>query len=167
MSADRAATILARFNSAHNDLLWRLRGCATEAAEHHVAVSQWSPAQIGWHVALCNEFFASVLTGEKPLAQPAPEGFQESFDPGGLPPKVTTSASLEPPGTIGIDAAIERLRTSGHHLAKAIAGLSAERGSKYCVSMSFGTVSLYELADFTAGHTTRHAAQVQRATGRA
>ena len=167
MSADRAATILARFNSAHNDLMWRLRGCATEAAEHHVGASEWSPAQIGWHVALCNELFASVLTGEKPLAQPAPEGFQETFDPRRLPPRVKTSTSLEPPGTIGIDAAIERLRTSGHHLAKAIAGLTADRGSRYCVSLPFGTVSLYELADFSAGHATRHAAQLQRAIGRA
>ena len=166
MSADRAATILARFTSAHNDLMWKLRGCATNAAEHHVGASQWSPAQIGWHVALCNEFFASVLTGERPLAQPAPEGFQETFDARGLPARVKTSASLEPPATIGIDAAIERLRTSGHHLSKAIAGLTPERGSKYCVSMSFGTLSLFELADFSAGHATRHAAQVHRAIGR-
>ena len=166
MSADRAATILARFNSAHNDLMWRLRGCATEAAEHHVGASEWSPAQIGWHVALCNELFASILTGEKPIATPAPAGFQETFDARQLPSKVKTSASLEPPETIGIDAAIERLRTSGHHLAKAIAGLTPERGSKYCVSMPFGTLSLFELADFSAGHAGRHAAQVQRAMGR-
>ena len=33
MSADRAATILARFNSAHNDLMWKLRDCAFDTAE--------------------------------------------------------------------------------------------------------------------------------------
>jgi hypothetical protein len=167
MSADRAATILARFNSAHNDLMWKLRDCAFEAAEHHPGGAQWSAAQIGWHVALSNDFFAGVLTGENPIAKPAPDDFRETFDPDQVPMKAKTLPALEPPAIIGIDAAVERLRASGHHLAKAIAGLSPERGAGYCVTLPFGTLLLFELAEFCSAHAARHAAQVQRVVGRA
>jgi hypothetical protein len=166
MSADRAATILARFNSAHHDLMWKLRDCAFDAAEHLPAGDGWSAAQIGCHVAITNDFMASVLTGEKPMAQPAPADFRESFDPGSVPAKLKTLAILEPPQVIGIDAAIERLRTSAHHMSKAIAGLTPERGTGYCVSLPFGTLSLFELADFTAAHVIRHAVQVQKVVGK-
>jgi hypothetical protein len=167
MSVDRAATILARFNAAHTDLMWKLRDCAFEAAEHFPEGDGWSAAQIGWHVAMTNDFIAAVLTGEKPVAQPTPADFRETFDATRIPAKLKTSPSLEPPPVIGIDAAIERLRTSGHHMSKAIASLTIERGLHYCVSMPFGTLSLFELADFSAAHVTRHAAQVQKTVGRA
>jgi hypothetical protein len=166
MSADRAATILARFNSAHNDLMWKLRDCTFDVAEHYPD-DGWSAAQIGCHVALANNFIASVLTGEQPLAQAAPPDFRESFDAAQVPAKAKTLAQLEPPAIVSIDAAVERLRASGHHMARAIAGLSAERGSNYCVALPFGTLSLYELAEFSAAHVIRHVAQVERAIGRA
>jgi len=168
MSADRAPTILARFNSAHNDLIWKLRDCAFDTAEHLPADGEsWSAAQIGCHVAITNDFVAAILTGERPMAQPAPADFQESFNLAAVPPKIKTLAALEPPGVIGIDAAIERLKSSAHHMSKAIAGLTTERGTAYCVAMPFGTLSLFELADFTAAHVARHAAQVQRVVGKA
>jgi uncharacterized damage-inducible protein DinB len=167
MSPDRAATILARFNSAHNDLMWKLRDCAFDAAEHFPGDHGWSAAQIGWHVAMVNDYMAAVLTGEKELAQPAPADFTESFDHRALPPKLKTSSSLEPPEVIGIDAALARLRASGHHMSKAIASLTEERGSRYCVTMPFGTLSLFELAEFTAAHVSRHVGQVQRTVGKA
>jgi hypothetical protein len=166
MSADRAATILARFNSAHNDLMWKLRDCAFDAAEQFPVDEGWSAAQIGCHVAMVNDYMAAVLMGEKPLAQPAPADFKESFDIRSMPPKLKTSSALEPPAVIGIDAALARLRASGHHMSKAIASLTQERGSRYCVTMPFGTLSLFELADFAAAHVSRHVAQVQRAVGR-
>jgi uncharacterized damage-inducible protein DinB len=167
MSADRAATILARFNSAHNDLIWKLRDCAFDAAEQLPGDQGWSAAQIGWHVALVNDYMAAVLTGEKELAQPVPAEFTETFDHRAMPPKLKTASSLEPPDVIGIDAALERLRASGHHMSKAIASLTEERGSRYCVKMPFGTLSLFELADFAAAHVRRHVGQVQRTVGRA
>jgi hypothetical protein len=166
MSADRAATILARFNSAHNDLMWKLRDCAFDAAEQFPGDEGWSAAQIGCHVAMVNEQMAAVLLGEKELAQPVAADFTESFDPRVLPPKLKTSTSLEPPEVIGIDSALARLRASGHHMSKAIASLTEERGSRYCVKMPFGTLSLFELADFTAAHVSRHVSQVQRAVGK-
>jgi hypothetical protein len=167
MSADRAATILARFNSAQNDLMWKLRDCAFDAAEQFPGDQGWSAAQIGWHVALVNDYMAAVLTGQTELAQPVPADFTEKFDLRAMPPKLKTSPSLEPPEVIGIDAALARLRASGHHMSKAIASLTEERGSRYCVTMKFGTLSLFELADFTAAHVSRHVAQVQRTVGKA
>lgn len=166
MCADRAATILARFNSAHNDLVWKLRDCAFDSGAQLSRGEGWSAAQIGTHVAMTNEFVAAVLTGQTPMAQPAPEGFQESFSPDALPAKAQAPAVLQPPAVVGLDAAIERLRASAQSVSKAIAALTPDRGAHYCVSMPFGTLSLFELADFTAAHVSRHAAQVQRSIAR-
>ena len=100
------------------------------------------------------------------MAQPAPADFKESFDPRVVPAKLKTLAILEPPQVIGIDAAMAPAQPAAHHMSKAIAGLTEERGTGYCVSLPFGTLSLFELADFTAAHVIRHAAQVQKVVGK-
>jgi hypothetical protein len=164
MSADRAATILARFHAAHHHLVATLRDLGRgETLSAEPAGEGWNAAQIGCHVAMTNEWIADVLTGVAPAAQPAPEGFCEGFDVRTLPPKLKTSARLEPPDVMGVEAAVERLRASGAHLSKAIASLSEERGLRYCVTLPFGTLSLFELAEFATSHIARHAAQVDRA----
>jgi hypothetical protein len=162
MSADRAATILARFHTAHNSLVGRLREMPAESAEQRPGGDAWSAAQIGFHVATTNEWIAGVLEGSTPAAQPAPPGFTESFNPRAIPAKVKTFPSLEPPVVVSAEAALEKLRASGHHLSKAIASLSVERGAGQCVTLPFGTLSLYELADFTAAHVVRHLGQIER-----
>ncbi|MGE3178505.1 MAG: DinB family protein [Vicinamibacterales bacterium] len=163
MCADRAATILARFNAAHNELVWKLRDCAFAAGAEGQRREGWNAAQIGWHVAVTNDFIASVLTGEKALAQPAPAEFKESLDTRALAAQADPSEVPQPPSVVGLDSAIERLRASAHHVSKAIAALSPERGTGYCVAMPFGTLSLYELADFGAAHVIHHSAEVARA----
>jgi hypothetical protein len=45
---------------------------------------------------------------------------------------------------------------------KAIAALTTDRGTGLGVRLEFGTLSLFELADFAATHMTRHVAQVDR-----
>ena len=162
MSADRAATILARFHAAHNALVGRLRELPPEMAEHRPGEEGWSAAQIGYHVATTNEWVAGVLDGSTPMAQPAPAGFTEGFNPKAIPPKVKTFPSLEPPSVVSCEVALEKLRASGHHLSKAIASLSADRGAGQCVTLPFGTLSLFELADFTAAHVVRHFGQIER-----
>ena len=69
---------------------------------------------------------------------------------------------LEPPSIVGRDTALERLRASGQQLTKAIASLSPERGSGYTVTLLYGTMSLFEFADFVARHVARHDAQIDR-----
>lgn len=166
MSADRAATILARFNAAHTALVNRLRDLPPAAAEHKPDAESWSAAQIGSHVALTNEWIAGVLTGATPMAQPAPAGFAERFNPAGLPAKVKTFPTLEPPDPVSRDAALERLRASGQHMSKAIASLMPERGAGYTITLPYGTLSLFELADFGAAHVTRHCSQLDRAVAK-
>jgi hypothetical protein len=163
MSADRAATILARFNAAHQNLIATLRDLGrSEAHVERAAREGWSPAQIGCHVAITNAWITDVLTGAAPAAQPVPEGFCESFDIRTLPSKLKTSARLEPPSVVSIEAAVERLRVSGARLSKAIASLTRERGLGYCVTLPFATMSLFELAEFATSHAARHAAQIDR-----
>jgi hypothetical protein len=163
MSADRAATILARFNAAQTALVGKLRELPPDTVEHSPAPDAWSPAQIGYHVAITNNWIAGVLEGSTPMAQPAPAGFREAFDPKILPAKVKTFPTLEPPGVCSCDVALEKLRASGHRLSRAMASLTEERGSGYCVTLPFGTLSLFELADFTTGHVVRHIGQIDRA----
>ncbi len=160
MSADRAATILARFNSAHNQLVGKLRELPPDVSEHRPA-NGWTAAQVGCHVALANEWTAAVLLGSKPLAQPAPPGFVERFNAAAVPWN-TKTFPLDPPEVISCDNAVERLRASGHHLSKAIASLTQERGSKYCVTLPWGTLSLFELAEYAVAHIARHGAQIDR-----
>jgi len=162
MSADRAATLLTRFNAAHHLLVGRLRELPPETAGQRPADGAWSAAQIGCHVAITNEWIAGVLSGSTPMAQPAPPDFTESFDATALPAKLETAASLEPPAAVSCEAALERLRASGHHVAKAIASLTPERGARLCVTLGVGTLSLFELADFTTVHVVRHVGQLER-----
>jgi hypothetical protein len=162
MSPDRAASILARFTAAHHSLSSELRDVSAEAAEHEPSGGGWTPAQIGCHVAMTNEWVAGVLTGAMPGAHAAPAGFTESFNPTALPAKVKTFPTLEPPPVVSLEAALERLRTSGQQLSKAIASLTPERGAGQCVTLPFGTLSLFELADFSTGHVLRHVAQLER-----
>jgi hypothetical protein len=161
MTVDRAVSILARFNAAQNALVSQFRGLPPGSAEHQPADHEWSAAQIVYHVAMANEWAAGVLTGTTPLAQPAPEGFTERFGPIDVPRQKTFP--LPAPAIIGCDAALERLRASGHRMSKAIATLTPERGAGLCVTLPFGMISLFELADLTAAHVARHAAQVEKA----
>jgi hypothetical protein len=163
---DRAATILARFNASQNLLTSRLRDIPPASAEQRPDIDAWSAAQIGWHVALVNEWVAGVLTGATPMAEPAPPGFKESFHIKSMPDKLKTFPTLEPPAIVGRDRALEKLRASGQHMAKAIASLTPERGSGYTVTLPFGTMSLFEFADWASGHLTRHIAQVDRTVTR-
>ena len=161
MTVDRAVSILARFSAAQNALVSQFRELTPGSGEHQPANHEWSAAQIVCHVAMANEWAAGVLSGATPLAQPAPPGFAERFGPIDVPRQKTFP--LPAPAVIGSDAALERFRASSHRMAKAIASLTPERGSGFCVALPFGTISLFELADLTAAHVARHAAQVERA----
>jgi hypothetical protein len=159
---DRAALVLARFNAAQNHLVARLRDMPPANAENRPDIDRWSAAQVGWHVALTNDWIAGVLTGATPMAEPAAPGFRETLHTLVMPDKVKTFPSLEPPAVVGRDSALEKLRASGQNMSKAIASLSAERGGAFTVTLPFGTLSLFELADFAAGHVARHIGQVDR-----
>jgi hypothetical protein len=162
MPADRAASILARFTATYATFSAKLRNLPPGVAGDRPDARSWSPAQIGCHVAMTNEWIARVLTGAIPAAERVSGDFVESFDAAALPPTEETFPDLVPPYPVSRDAALERLRASSQYVAKAIAALASEQGTRTCVRLSFGTLSLYELADFAATHMTRHLAQVDR-----
>jgi uncharacterized damage-inducible protein DinB len=159
---DRAAAILARFNAAHQSLIGKLRELPAALAEQSPSSDAWSAAQIGWHVATTNHWAAGVLLGSAPHVQPAPAGFRESFDPSKIPTRVKTIPQLEPPAIVRLDAALARLRASAQQLTKAIASLTPQRGTGYTVTLLYGTLSLFEFADFVVRHVARHDAQIDR-----
>jgi hypothetical protein len=135
------------------------------AAIHPPAGGGWTPAQIGYHVVMTNDFLAGILTGAIPRAVPAPPGFQENSSLfSGLPDRVTTFPALEPPAAATRAEAIAKLRESTAQTVKAIEGLTADRASGQVVEFPFGRISLYQLVEFIGGHVMRHHAQLQRAT---
>jgi hypothetical protein len=166
MSADRAAAILTRFSATSQTFASKLRDLPPGLAEFRADTESWTPAQIGCHVAMSNEWIAGVLTGVT-AAQRAPSAAAGVFDATRLPPTDETFPAMVPPTAVSREVALERFRTSVQRVSKAIAGLSAERGTGDAVALEFGTLSLYELADYAATHITRHLAQVDRVVGRA
>jgi hypothetical protein len=159
--------ILARFNASQNVFAAKLRDLPAAVAEERPDLDAWSAAQIGWHVAATNEWIAGVLIGSTPMAEPAAPGFSETLHAQTLPDKLKTFPALEPPAVVGRDSALEKLRASGQHMSKAIASLTPERGGGFTVTLPYGTMSLFELADFCSGHIARHIGQIDRAVARA
>jgi hypothetical protein len=135
------------------------------AATKAPADGGWTVAQIAWHVGQTNELLAGVLSGQVPMATPAPEGFAENPNVfSGVPDKIKTFPQLEPPpGTTRADG-LGKLKGSAHSYLETLQALPAERASGYCVDFPFGKLSLYQIADFAAAHVGRHHRQVQRAT---
>jgi len=161
MAVDRAVSILARFNAAQTSLIAQFRELAPGQGEHQPAQGSWSAAQIVCHVAMANDWAAGVLMGTTPLAQKAEPDFRESLNPIDVPRQKTFP--LPAPAVIGAESALERLRSSGHRMSKAIASLTPERGGGFCVTLPFGRISLFELAELTTAHVARHTAAVEKA----
>lgn len=147
--------------AAFEEAIARLDDAAATATP---AAGGWTAAQIAWHVGQTNEQLAAVLTGQAPMATQAPAGFVENPDVfNGVPSKVQTFPQLEPPAGLTREDGLSKLRGSARPYLQALGGLTPERASGYCVDFPFGKLSLYQLADFTAAHVTRHLQQVQRA----
>jgi hypothetical protein len=158
MPADRAASILARFNAAHNFLVSRLRELPPRLAERS-GENDWSAAQVCCHVAMANDWTADVLLGTTPAAHGVGEELCDELDLRSVAWNAKTFP-LDPPDVISCDHAVERLRSSAHHLSKAIASLTTERGTRYAVTLPIGTLSLFQLAEYTVAHVARHSAQL-------
>jgi hypothetical protein len=161
---ERIAAQQAAFNAAmkqFEETVSRLdEGAATQAP----AGGGWTAAQIAWHVGQTNELLAGVLSGQVPMAAPAPEGFAENPNVfAGVPDKVKTFPQLEPPAGTSRADGLAKLNASAQPYLQSLQALSAERAGGYCVDFPFGKLSLYQIADFAAAHVGRHQQQVQRA----
>lgn len=163
---DRIRKAVNAFEEANAHLVRMLEGLNEEAARRKPTDGGWSPAQVGYHVAVTNELFAGVLSGAVRMAQPAPAGFAE--DPNvfaAVPEKLKTLPPLEPPET-GVTRAdaIAKLRAAQPSLVAAIASMSAGRAGGQVMQLPFGSITLYQAAEFLGAHTARHAGQIRRCT---
>lgn len=125
-------------------------------------VDGWSPAQHICHVAIVNEVFASILTGNGPM-YPAPGNSDypdERWHPQ-APPYLRAPEGMVPPDGIDRGAALARLRQSASTLEGAIAALAPNLAVQ-CVALPIGTVNLYQVSEYAGGHTLRHTEQVRR-----
>lgn len=162
---NRIHASVSAFLSASEDMIAALERMNDAAAAHAPPRGGWTAAQIGYHVAITNEFLAGILTGVIPKSFPAPAGFRENPNVfSGVPAKVTTFASLEPPAQVNRTRSIGKLRESTTEAVRAIESLTAERASGQVVQFPFGAISLYQLSEFLGAHVLRHHAQLQRAS---
>lgn len=161
---NRIHASVSAFLSASEGMIAALERLNDTAATHPPAGGGWNAAQIGYHVAITNDFLAGILSGAIPKSIAAPAGFQENPNMfANLPTKVTTFSALEPPAGVTRAQALARLRESTAQSVKAIEGLNAERASGQVVEFPFGAISLYQLSEFIGGHVVRHYGQLQRA----
>jgi hypothetical protein len=158
---ERIHSIAQELAAANHRLIQALVGVDDRAASLGPPDGGWSAARIGMHVAITNEWITAVLRGTAPGAEPPPSGFNESWTGVAIPEKVQTFPHLVPPPDAQRAAALERLAASGDETATVLAGMSAERAGM-CVHLPFGTLSLYQLAEFIGQHSDRHLAQLQR-----
>lgn len=158
---ERIESIASDVAAANTRLVSALQAIPPEAAEQNPPDGGWNAARIGVHVAITNEWVCAVLRGDAPAAQPAPEGFNENWASIAVPDRVQTFPQLVPPEDATLADALHRLELADEQVSTTVRGLSEERGCM-CVTLPFGTLSLYQLAEFIGLHSGRHLAQLQR-----
>ena len=151
------------FASANENLVSRLRG-ADDCAAEKTDGTGWSAAQVGWHVSAVNTRFAALISGDAPQAKPLPEGFEPrpwSEIEAAMPEKLEAPGAVVPPGPVRRQDAVAALEASAVKMAQALDTLTAERGTKVGVSNALvGTINLYQIGEWAAGHIERHLRQV-------
>jgi hypothetical protein len=153
------------FEEANTRMVALLEALSDETARQPAAEGSWSPAQVGYHVAATSELMAGILTGAVPIARPAPSGFTENPDVfSTIPTKVQTLPPLEPPSAAARAEAIERLRATHGIVVGAMKALPPDRAASQVMDLPFGTITLYQAAEFTGAHVARHIDQIRRCT---
>jgi uncharacterized damage-inducible protein DinB len=167
--SERIDRVRAAYREAHARLVKRLTEAPAEAVERSPGGGGWSAAQIGWHVAAVDASFAGLVSGERPGAQPLPDGVPGrpwSEIVSGMPEKIEAGKRVQPPAEVRRDEALAALAESFAKLDAALAGLDAERASRYAITHpALGTIALGQFGDWATAHTIRHNAQAKRVLG--
>jgi hypothetical protein len=165
----RIQTAVNRFEEATARMVAMLEALSDDAARRAPSEGAWTPAQVGYHVAITNELFAGIFSGAVPMAKQAPAGFNENPDIfSGLSGKrVQTLPPLEPPSSAARADAIAKLRSSERALVSAIKALPPDRAVDQVLEFPFGTINLYQAAEFAGAHVGRHVEQIRRCTSAA
>jgi uncharacterized damage-inducible protein DinB len=167
--AELIARVRRSYGEAHARFVKRLREADDEAVHRAPAGGGWTAAQIGWHVAAVDASFAGLLSGERPGAQPLPEGAQERSWADilqGMPAKIEAGKRVQPPTDVRRDDALKLLAEASEQFDAALASLDETRGSRYAITHpAIGTVCLRQFGDWATAHTIRHNAQAKRVLG--
>jgi hypothetical protein len=152
-SADRLVAAGARLRQS-------LERMNNDVAEHGRTENGWTPAQVVYHVGLVNAgFFIPAFDGSAPFMMPAPDGFTEpSLEE--FPGILAAFPQLKPP-PVTKRQAIEKLETTTDELAAVMRRVSPRRLA-HCATLTSGTLSIQQMAEFTVGHLERHQAQLDR-----
>jgi hypothetical protein len=164
--AELIARVRQSYREAHERLVKRLSEAPAEAAERAPAGGGWSAAQIGWHVAAVDASFAGLLSGERPGAQPLPDGAAErpwTEIVQGMPARIEAGKRMQPPADPKRDDVLKLLAEASAKLDAALADLDEDRGSRYAITHpAIGTVCLRQFGDWATAHTIRHNAQAKQ-----
>lgn len=168
---ERVARMTREFREALDRLIARLQGVESSAAERPRADGGWSAAQIGWHVAAVNTAFAGILVGAVTRGvRPAPPDFAEpawSEVAARVARRLSAPEGFHPPADVTVNDAVQRLRSSGELLCRALGALTPERGAGFIVeSPIVGTISMNQVGEWAAAHIKRHNAQAKAVLGR-
>ena len=164
MSVDRAAAILARFRRPQRASSASSASCRPERP----STSRQRRLERGADrlSRRDGERVDRRRADGRDAARPARAGrIRGDVQPRSIPPG-RRRFRCRPPAVIGGEAALERLRASGHHLVEGHRVAHAGAWRRLCVTLPFGTISLFELADFTVAHVARHIEQVERTRNR-
>jgi hypothetical protein len=158
----RIADLLTRLQETSTRFSSRISAAGSRAEQ---APEGWTPAQIAAHVAMVNDNLASVIDGSLQGAAPPAEDYQErpwSEVVGNVPVRNEAPKRFHPPATVAAAEALQQFGQSVSHLARAIEGLTPDRG-RYCITTkAVGTITLYQAGDFAIAHMIRHNQQAKR-----
>jgi uncharacterized damage-inducible protein DinB len=167
--SERIARMRKSYREAHERFSRRLRDAPADAVERRPADGGWSAAQIGWHVAAVDASFAGLVSGERPGAQPLPDGALEkpwSEIVMGIPEKLEAGKRVQPPEQVRREEVLAALAESAAKMDAALAALDQERGSRFAVTHPVvGVVRLAQIGEWATAHVIRHNAQAKRVLG--
>jgi hypothetical protein len=155
------------FEAANARMVALLEALSDEAARRAPAEGSWNAAQVGYHVAVTNELFAGILSGAVPMARQEPAFAENTLVFSGLPGRIKTLPPREPPSAAARAEAIAKLRSAQQALTSAIKSLPADRAATQVMDLPFGTINMYQAAEFAGAHVARHLEQLQRCTSAA
>lgn len=125
-------------------------------------VGGWTPAAHVCHVALTNEVFSGILAGNGPIAAaPGVSDFTDAQWNFNAPPAAAAPDILLPPPDARRGAAATRLRESVARLRPLIESVDPARAT-LTVQLPWARVSVYQVVEWSAGHTLRHLSQIGR-----
>src|SRR5687768_7056485 len=127
--AERIDAAVAAFEEAMARFQARLSGAPPADVERVPEDGGWSPAQIAWHVAAVNGSFSSILDGSFPIAKPASDFVERTWEEigTGVPAKAQAPTRVQPPQRVTRDEAVEKLSASAARLVAAMRALPPDR----------------------------------------